>query len=167
MAKYSKTIVAKICKLISSDSYTIAEICKMVNINIDTFYDWKNNKPEFSEAIKKAQGEYDELIVKTARKSMMKLLEGYDAEETKTVYVDTKEGKPKIKEQTKTKKHIQPHPTIVIFSLVNKDPENFQNKYNGDIKLKADVKTEVDLSQYTEEEKTELLKLARKYEPKR
>lgn len=138
MAKYSKTIVAKICKLISSDSYTIAEICQMVDISKETYYTWLENKTDFVDAVKKAKGEYDELIVKTARKSMMKLLEGYDVEETKTIYVDTKEGKPKIKEQTKTKKHIQPHPTIVIFSLVNKDPENFQNKYNGDLKVKVE-----------------------------
>jgi len=55
MMKYDKDIVNRICTLIREDSYTIAEICQLVGINEDTFYEWKRKKPEFSDSIKKAQ----------------------------------------------------------------------------------------------------------------
>jgi hypothetical protein len=53
MAKYSKKIVDKICNLLKSDSYTIAEVCRLVGIAESTFFDWQANKVEFSECIKK------------------------------------------------------------------------------------------------------------------
>jgi transposase-like protein len=42
--KYDKEIVEKICLLIQTDSYTIAEICQQVSINQDTYFDWLKKK---------------------------------------------------------------------------------------------------------------------------
>ena len=47
------------------------------------------------------------------------------------VYKRGQEGKPKIKEQTTTKKHFQPNVAATIFLLSNKAPDEFKNKqYN-------------------------------------
>lgn len=148
MARYSKEIVQRITELLSSDSYTIAEICKEVGIAESTYHDWKSKKTEFSEAIKKAQDIFDERCTVEAKKSLMKLVAGYSVDETKTVYVDSKEGRPRIKEQTVTKKHIQPNLGAAIFILTNKDPENWKNRQNNEVTGKdgKDLIPSVDLS---------------------
>jgi hypothetical protein len=119
--------------MIKSDSYTIAEICNTVGIHVDTYYDWYNNKTEFSENIKKAKGEFDDYIANEARKSLVKLIKGYDIDETKTVYVNDITGKPKIKEKTTVKKHFQPNTGAVIFALTNRDSENWKNRQNTEV----------------------------------
>lgn len=150
MARYSKKIVKDICSLIEKDSYTIAEICKLVNIAESTFYDWKAKKPEFSEAIKKAQGVFDELIVAEARKSLVKLIRGYTAQDKKTVTADTGkkdvDGKPivRVREHSVTEKHYQPNTAAVIFALTNRDPENWKNKYNNEMSGSVTVKSELE-----------------------
>lgn len=151
MAKYSKQIVEKIYDLISSDSYSIVEVCEIVGINKDTYYTWLKTKPDFSDTIKKAEEERHAFMRVEAEKSLKKKIQGYTVEETKIVYVDSKTGKtdekgneitkPKIKEQTVVKKHIPPDTTAIIFTLVNRDPDNWknrqENKISGDVGIKS------------------------------
>lgn len=59
MAKYSAELTERICSHLRADSYTIAEICKIVGIAESTFYEWKDSKVEFSEAIKKLKRSAD------------------------------------------------------------------------------------------------------------
>lgn len=157
MAKYNQKIVNKICILISTDSYTIAEICEKVGISERTYYDWQSKNADFADSIKKAQDKFDELLIVEAKKSLIKSIQGYTFDETKTVYVESKtkevdedgkpipnsKPKPKIKEQTVIKKHIQPNPTLVIFTLVNKDPDNWknrqENKLSGEVGIKSSM----------------------------
>nr|WP_319268348.1 phBC6A51 family helix-turn-helix protein [uncultured Draconibacterium sp.] len=134
MAKYSKKIVNDICTLIGSDSYTIAEICKQVGITKDTYHRWINEKTDFSDSVKKARGEFDVMIAEEAKKSLLKKVKGYSVEETRTSYVD-KNGKPKIKEKVTTTKYFQPDTASIIFTLTNKDPENWKNRQNIDAGL--------------------------------
>ena len=132
MAKYNKKIVEDICYLIEEDSYTIAELCQKVGIAISTYYEWLETKAEFSEAIQKARYQFDELMVKEAKNSLRKLVQGYDIDEKKTVFTEGKDGKPRIKEQTTVKKHIQPNVAATIFLLTNKASNEFKNRLNTD-----------------------------------
>jgi hypothetical protein len=146
MAKYCKKIVKRICSLLEKDNYTITEICTIIGIAEATFYDWQKKKIEFSEEIKKAKDKYNEMIVIEAKNSLRKKVMGYDVEESQTVWIDSKnkdgETKPKIKEKKIIKKHIQPDTVAIIFTLTNKDPENWKNKQsteiNGELKTNAD-----------------------------
>ena len=74
----------------------------------------------------------------------MKKIQGYTVDESKTVYVDSKESeidpktgkkvvKPKVKEQTIIKKHIQPDTAAIIFTLTNGDPDNFKNRQSAEV----------------------------------
>ena len=131
MAKYNKRIVKRITDLIKADSYTISEICSLSGIDEATYYRWKNDKSDFCEAVEKARKQFDDILVKEAKNSLRKLVQGYDVEERKTVYVENQkdnQGKPKIKEQTVTKKHYQPSVPAVIFALTNKAPEEYKNR---------------------------------------
>lgn len=147
--KYSKDIVNKICSLIREDSYTIAEICSIVGINKDTFYKWKETKSDFSDSIKKAQNDFDEMLVAEAKKSLVKMIKGYTEQEKKTVTVDTGKrddnNKPiiRVKEHSVIDKHYQPNPTLIIFTLTNRDSDNWKNKQDnnisGDVTLKSNL----------------------------
>lgn len=149
MMKYDKDIVNRICTLIREDSYTIAEICQLVGINEDTFYEWKRKKPEFSDSIKKAQSDFNALLVAEAKKSLVKMIKGYTVQEKKTVTADTgkrdKNNKPiiKVKEHSVTDKHYQPNPTMIIFTLTNRDPDNWKNRQentlSGEVGIKSDL----------------------------
>ncbi|MDR2652251.1 MAG: hypothetical protein LBC68_08055 [Prevotellaceae bacterium] len=137
MAKYNKKITKKIIELIKSDTYTIAEICRAVNISEVTYHYWINNYKEFAEAVETAKDEHMQMLVFEARKSLMKKIKGYEVDEKRIVTVDSgkkdETGKaiPKIKEQTTIKKHIQPDTAAIIFTLTNGAPEEFKNRqYN-------------------------------------
>ena len=143
MAKYSKEIVQKICSLISKDSYTIEEISKMVSISKETYHSWARTKPDFMHSIKKAKGEFNEMVIMEAQRSLLKKVKGYSETETKTVYIPgISPSKPKIKEQVTTKKHYQPDTGAIIFTLINKDPENWKQRQTTDTNVNINQKVD-------------------------
>src|SRR5574344_2037586 len=126
MAKYGKKIVDQIVGLMKSETYTIAEICRQVGITTKTYHQWANEYPEFKASIEQARAERMQFFVAEAKKSLLKKIQGYTVDETKVVTIPGKEidlktkmPKPKIKEQTTTKKHIAPDTAAVIFTLTN------------------------------------------------
>lgn len=131
--KYSKKRVKRICDLLSKDSYTTSEICSFAGISESTYYEWQANKPEFSEAVTRARERFNEIIVKEAKESLRKLVNGYEVDEKKTVYIDDKQGRPKIKEQVTIKKHIQPNPHSVQFVLTNKTGGEYKNYQTNEL----------------------------------
>jgi len=134
MATYNKKTVNKILDYFRSDSYTVTQVCKMVGLTRNTFYDWIHKYPKFKEALDLANEERMEFFVTEAKNSLLKKIQGYTVTETRTTTVPSKEkdkdGKviPRIKEQTSIKKHIQPDTASVIFTLTNGDPDNWKNK---------------------------------------
>lgn len=153
--KYNKKIVERICELMSQDSYTIAEICQQVGISERAYYEWQSKYADFAESIKKAQDQFTQDMLVECKKSLVKLIKGYTAEETKIVYVDSKvkeigddgqeviKSKPKIKEQVTTKKHIAPSLGAIIHFQTNCDSDNWknrqENKVSGDIGIKSSL----------------------------
>lgn len=139
MAKFSKKTVDKIVGLVKSDTYTIAEVCRQVGITPKTYHAWVNDYPDFADVIAQAKEERMQLMVIEAKKSLMKKIQGYDVTETKVVTVPGSQkderGNPKpiIKEQTTTKKHIQPDTAAIIFTLTNGDPEHWRNRQSTEV----------------------------------
>ncbi|HNT42519.1 MAG TPA: phBC6A51 family helix-turn-helix protein [Tenuifilaceae bacterium] len=132
MTKYSPEIVKKICSLLEKDSYTIKEVCANVGINEDTYYDWQKNKSDFSEAIKKARHDYDSMILVECEKSLTKLIKGFEVEESKTTFIEGKDGLPRVKEKQVTKKYFPPNLGALIHFQTNKAPEQWKNRQNID-----------------------------------
>jgi len=162
MAKYGKKIVKKICELIESDSYTIAEICSMSGIHHDTYYEWIKNKPEFAEAIARAREQFNDLLIKEAKNSLRKKVTGYEVEENRTTYVENQKdanGKPKIKEQVRIKKHIQADTFAIQFVLTNKAPDEYKNKVSSEVTGKdgKDLIPNYDIGKLTDEQRAALL----------
>lgn len=139
MAKYGKSITKQICDLIRADTYTIVEVCKMVNINRASYYAWLEEYPEFAQAIKEAENDRMQLFVKEAKRSLLKKIKGYTVEETKVVSIPSKKVDangdpiPIIKEQTVKEVHIQPDTAAIIFTLTNGDAEHWQNRQYNEV----------------------------------
>ena len=144
-SKYSPEIVAKIVEMIETDSYTIPEICSHVGISEATYHYWKDSQLEFLEAIKRAKQKFVDKTLLDCQKSLVKLVNGYEYEEKKTVMIDNGNGQPKIKEQTTTKKHVSPNLGAIIHYQTNKDPLNWKNKQSTEIsgELPTNVTVEV------------------------
>jgi len=139
MSKYNRKRVNKICSLIKADSYTIAEICSLSGISESTYHEWKATKSEFSESIKKAEEDFYSFMIVEAKKSLVKLVQGYTVQEKRIVTLHrgkkNEEGEQPgiVKEHTVTDKHYQPNPTVIIFTLTNRDPDNWKNKLNTEL----------------------------------
>lgn len=132
--KCTPELVNKIVELLSSDTYTTTEICRIVGISRTSFIAWRRDDPEFAEALKQAEEARFERFTVEAKKSLMKKIQGYTVQEVTTVMAETKEidpvtGRPRmrIKEQKTTDKHFQPDTTAIIFALTNRDPANWKN----------------------------------------
>lgn len=138
-AKYSDKLVAKICQLIETDTYTIKEICQFVGIHVATYFEWLNTKPEFSDAVTRAQETRTDFFAAEAKKSLLKKIQGYTVKEQHITTVGT--GKydanrkeiAKVKEQRTVEKHIQADTSAVIFALCNCDPDNWKNRQNTEL----------------------------------
>lgn len=133
MPKYNKTIVKKICNLYKAGHYTIAEICVSVGISDSCFYNWQATIGEFGESIQKAKDEYIAKKLVDCEKSLDRLINGYEYEEKKTVTIDDGAGRPKIKEQTVTKKTVSPNLGAIIHFQTNKDPQNWKNRQSAEV----------------------------------
>lgn len=111
---------------------TDIEICEMLGISHDTFYKWKNEKPEFSEAIKKGKYESNGELLNSAFKQSTGF---YFTEEqaVKVRDVEVFDGKPfqvdKV-EVVKVTKYALPNPTMNIFMLKNRIPEQYKDKHD-------------------------------------
>ena len=99
-------------------------------------------KSEFSEAIKKAKDDFKNSIEHDIVVSLAKAAKGYEYEEIKTEYQDVN-GKPQIKRQTKTKKHVEPNVGAGIFILTNIAPQTWQNKQRNDVAIRKEESVEM------------------------
>ena len=107
--KYSNKIAARIVEMIEQDLHGISEICKILRISRQTFYDWKKNKPEFKEAVEEAFIRREEALVSNARIGLKQLLEGYTIKEEKIIYmIHPVTGEVVEKSRVVKKKHCPP-----------------------------------------------------------
>ena len=105
--------------------------CKKVGISKETFYTWINDKPDFSDSLKKARKEFRETIVQTLEQSLWKRAAGYEVEEVKNEYRTLKDGSKVLVKSSKITKHFPPDIGALIFALTNLDPENWKNKQDN------------------------------------
>ena len=133
MKKYNKKIAERILAMIRADAYTITEVCNNVGISRQTFYSWQNGNPEFAKAVDDAKAERMQMFVIEAKKSLLKKIQGYEVTETAVTTIPDKNGKPTIKEQKTSKKHIQADTAAIIFTLTNGDPEHWRNRQTTEV----------------------------------
>lgn len=116
MATYNKKTVEKIVSLIEDGNYSISTICKIVGIGRKTFYDWRNTRPEFMEAIMEAEQRRSDELYELANKALRRKLEGYQQTISRTVYVPSEDDPQilEIKQHVVTTKFCEPDMRALI-----------------------------------------------------
>lgn len=117
---------------------TLKDFCHAMGIDYETYYHWMK-KSEFSDAIQKAKENYKNSLEEKLVRSLAKSAEGYEWEEVVTEFRPNKDGKPEVKGQRKTKKHVPSNIGAAIFLLTNVNNERWKNKQNleGNLSVNA------------------------------
>lgn len=150
MKRYSKKIRDSVVKSLEGGNKIMASL-KAAGIHFSTYQEWTNPNnprfdPEFTEAVKKALEQGVTYIEEICADVILKSAVGRKAKvEQDGAIIPGKEGVWQA----------------AAWMLERTLPDKYA--LNQKIKMDADVKTSVDVSKYTEEEKAFLLKLARKY----
>jgi len=118
MSKFTKKLAENIVSFIEEDTYSITEICNHMKISRKTYYEWKDTKPEFRDAIEKAEERRDDKLQLIARRSLKKKLEGYTLTEIRTTYVPDKDDPEKLVLKSKVVKEKEYAPDAHAIRLV-------------------------------------------------
>lgn len=137
--KLTKKVWKRIIDMVKSDTYTHTEICDACGISRRIFYYWREQNPEFDQDVRDAEDARMQDLVKVAKRSLRRKVEGYTVDETQVLSIPSKEkdanGKPKpvIKEQRTTHRHVAPDTAAIIFTLTNGDPDNWRNRQTNEV----------------------------------
>lgn len=138
---------------------TLKGFCRAMDITAETYFQWMKNS-EFSESIQKAKADFKATQEERLVESLMQSAVGYEVEEVKSEYSsDLITGKPKLKKQTRVKKHIQPNTGAAIFLLTNIAPEKWKNKLNTEYSGEVGIPLQINVK---DQEEKELIERARR-----
>ena len=128
--KYSKELypkIRKLCKLGATDK----DIAELLDINQDTFHEWKKKHPEFSEFLKESKVITDEDMEKSLRLRAM----GCTTKEVKNVRRLNKEtGRLEDYETVETLKEHPPETKAIERWLFNRNPDRWKDKTENIVK---------------------------------
>jgi len=110
------------------DGLSNDQIAHNIGVAVSTFYVWKLESPELSEAIKKSK----EVVDREVENAMHKSALGYYVEEIKETLEKDELGKDR-KRVERNKKWIAPNPTSQIFWLKNRKPKEWRDKQERDL----------------------------------
>lgn len=146
--KYNKEVEARAAKYAKA-GLTNEQIAELIEVNVDTIYEWQKVHPSFSEALKGAKTDSDDRVVR----SLFERATGYEHFEDK-MFLHRGEI---ISERTT--KHYPPDPTSMIFWLKNRRPDLWREK--PEEKEEGD-EGKMDMSKLSTEEITAYLAIVKK-----
>jgi hypothetical protein len=117
---------------------TDEEISNMLGISTATYYEWKKNKTEFMEAIKKGKEVSNGELLNSAFTQST----GFFYKEQQVFKVkDYKKIDGELKqierlEVVEVEKYNPPNPTMNIFMLKNRLPEQYKDTYKNEVEIK-------------------------------
>lgn len=125
MTKYETDILPQLSDIkdwvMQGDSVRV--ICKKLHISPDTWYRYCKEHENLSELVDMGRS----VLNNEVEKSLVKLCNGYEYEELKTIVEEDKSGKKHTKLE-KTKKHQPPSAAAISFYLRNRCPEEWSDK---------------------------------------
>ena len=122
-SKWRDTFPAKAEKL-AEEGYIDIQIAQALGISETTFYEYQEQHPKFTEAIKRGKAKTDKRVIG----SLLKRAVGMEYEEIATeVSVDSKTKKETITSKRVTKKFIPPDTGAAAFWLKNRQPKDFRD----------------------------------------
>ena len=123
----------------AKDGLSNEQIAHNIGVVSSTFYKWKSEFPEISEAIKRSK----EVVDREVENAMHKSANGYFVEEIKEIIEKDEMGKDR-KRIERNKKWIPPNPTSQIFWLKNRKPKEWRDKQEHDLNHSGGININVD-----------------------
>jgi len=127
--------VLKTVEKMAAKGFYNTEIARSLDWGMDVFYDRVKSNADFADALKRG----NEKDIRVTLNAKAKKIRGYKYKEV------TREYNKKTKKMEITKEVIKQHApsdTMIIFDLVNKDPDNYKHKqeqiHTGTIIIKTD-----------------------------
>ena len=127
-SKYNDDVADKIFELFATGDLSVIDTCKAVGISTGTYYNWIRTKTEFRDGIAYAKKLRLEAFASMAKSGLAKLLDTHTVEEVATEYVEGEDGKPIVRSKKVTKKTFMPNAAAVIYTLKNRDSENWTDR---------------------------------------
>lgn len=125
--------VTKLCLLGLTDE----ELAEYFEVNIDTIYNWKNEHPEFVEAIKNGKEKADAKVAKRLYRRAM----GYEHKDVELKVVSNGNGDGSRIEEVEVTKIYPPETAAAIFWLKNRqskrwrDKQEIETKHSGSVQI--------------------------------
>ena len=125
--KYTKEVKKIIFDAIANGD-TQLQACAKANIKEKTFYQWKAQKSEFAQLVKKAHDKYHEELEYKLENALWKKATGFTETEQETEYIQDKEGNLVVRKRKMREKHYSPDTAALIFALCNISPHKWKNR---------------------------------------
>nr|DAM96581.1 MAG TPA: terminase small subunit [Caudoviricetes sp.] len=127
--KYTKEVKKIIFDAIAAGD-TQVQACVKAGVKEKTFYQWRAEKSEFADLVRKAHEKYRETLQHKLENALWKKATGYTEMETETEYTQDKDGNMIVKRKKEREKSYSPDTAALIFALCNIAPQKWQNKQN-------------------------------------
>lgn len=142
--KLTPELAEKIAMMILENKHSITSIVRLSGISRRVFYNWINdssgenaqNTGLLIRARTRAIEKMNEIEVVEAKRSLIKLLKGFEIHEIKEDIKNLKNGKQK-KTVTIITRHAEPDFKIIKFVLENKDSKNFSTRLNRVLTIRS------------------------------
>tara|TARA_R110001599_G_scaffold21922_4_gene81676 strand:- start:7723 stop:8235 length:513 start_codon:yes stop_codon:yes gene_type:complete len=126
-----------VIEFLIKDGKTDKDVAKALGVAESTYHGWKNNNPEFIESLKDIK-DWKIEADKKVEDALYNRAHGYSLTETKTFM---HEGCVITEDIIK---HYPPDPTSMIFWLKNRQPTNWRDKREYDVKTDGEIKINID-----------------------
>jgi hypothetical protein len=114
------------------DGLTDEQIAHNLGISKDTFYTYKKEHTDFSDALKRGK----EVVDITVENALYKKAIGYTYEEvTREPIKDPETGEYRLEVTKIVKKEVQPDTTAQIFWLKNRKPAEWRDKHEQEVEI--------------------------------
>jgi transposase-like protein len=129
--KYSPKLAKQIAEFIAEDKHTISEICSLLSISRSVFYKWKDENRQLhslvSRAEKIARLRKTEMLTSESKKSLLKLIKGFEITTEKHTTKYLEDGSKKEIWEYNTR-FIDPDLKAILLVLKAKDSKNFKSR---------------------------------------
>lgn len=121
--KYSKENLLAV-EIMARHGYTNADMAEKLKINRDTFQEWINKYPEFSDTLTKAKESPDDMV----EAALFRRATGMTLKTQKVLTVAQGSGQGSEVEIVHYEETYAPDPTSMIFYLKNRRPDKWREK---------------------------------------
>ena len=125
----NRELVDAIRREIIEHNPTIAQLCRVFNINKTTYYRWIKENPALKSAVDEAREISDRMLADEARESLAKLVKG-GRRRRKVV---EKDKKGRVVREKETRETFLPDERACEFVLKNLEPDKWRDKVEHDV----------------------------------